>query len=40
VVFGLALDRAGYAGAFPTLAAGGLLGLASVAALVRVRARR
>lgn len=37
VVFGLALDRAGYAAAFPTLAAGALLGLLSVGALVRVR---
>lgn len=37
VVFGLALDRAGYAAAFPTLAAGGLLGLLSVGALVWVR---
>lgn len=37
VVFGLALDRAGYAVAFPTLAAGGLLGLCSVGALVWVR---
>ncbi len=39
VVFGLALDRAGYAAAFPTLAAGGLLGLLSVGALVWVRGR-
>ncbi len=39
VVFGLALDRAGYAAAFPTLAAGGLLGLCSVGALVWVRGR-
>ena len=37
VVFGLALDRAGYAAAFPTLAAGAFLGLLSVGALVRVR---
>ena len=38
VVFGLALDRAGYAAAFPTLAVGALLGLLSVGLLVRVRA--
>jgi len=37
VVFGLALDRAGYAAAFPTLAVGALLGLLSVGLLVRVR---
>ena len=37
VVFGLALDRAGYAAAFPTLAAGALLGLASVGVLVFVQ---
>lgn len=36
VVFGLALDRAGYAAAFPTLAAGALLGLLSVGALARL----
>jgi MFS family permease len=41
VVFGLALDRGGYAVAFPTLAGGALLGLGSVALLVRLqRARR
>jgi len=34
IVFGLALDRGGYAAAFPTLAAGALLGLVSVGALV------
>ncbi|SDC91126.1 MFS transporter [Natrinema hispanicum] len=34
IVFGLALDRGGYAAAFPTLAAGALLGLLSVGALV------
>ena len=39
VVFGLALDRAGYAAAFPTLAFGGLLGLCSVGALVWIRGR-
>ncbi|WP_236544825.1 MFS transporter [Salinirussus salinus] len=39
VVFGLALDRAGYAAAFPTLALGGLLGLLSVGALVWIRGR-
>jgi hypothetical protein len=37
VVFGLALDRGGYPLAFPTLAGGALLGLCSVAALVRLR---
>ena len=37
VVFGLALDRAGYSAAFPTLAVGALLGLLSVGALVRLR---
>lgn len=37
VVFGLALDRAGYATAFPTLAAGALLGLLSVGALLWIR---
>ncbi|QLG63373.1 MFS transporter [Halorarum salinum] len=37
VVFGLALDRAGYAAAFPTLAAGGFVGLLSVGVLVRAR---
>ncbi len=37
VVFGLALDRAGYAAAFPTLAAGALLGLVSVGVLVLVQ---
>jgi len=37
IVFGIALDRAGYAAAFPTLAAGALLGLFSVGALVAVR---
>ncbi|RZV11081.1 sugar phosphate permease [Natrinema hispanicum] len=34
IVFGLALDRGGYAAAFPTLAAGAFLGLLSVGALV------
>ena len=38
VVFGLALDRAGYTTAFPTLAAGALLGLLSVGILVWIRA--
>ena len=37
VVFGLALDKAGYTTAFPTLAAGALLGLASVSILVWIR---
>ncbi len=37
VVFGLALDRAGYALAFPTLALGAGLGLVSVAILVRLQ---
>jgi len=37
IVFGIALDRSGYAVAFPTLAAGAFLGLLSVGALVRVR---
>ncbi|MEF8872635.1 MAG: MFS transporter [Haloarculaceae archaeon] len=37
VVFGLALDRGGYAVAFPTLAAGSLLGVLSVGVLVVVR---
>ena len=37
VVFGLALDRAGYSAAFPTLAVGALLGVLSVGLLVRVR---
>lgn len=37
VVFGFALDRAGYAAAFPTLAVGALLGLLSVGVLVWVR---
>lgn len=37
VIFGLALDRGGYAAAFPTLAVGGLLGLLSVGALVWIR---
>ena len=37
IVFGVALERAGYAVAFPTLAAGALLGLLSIGALVRVR---
>jgi MFS family permease len=35
IVFGLALDRAGYTLAFPTLAVGGLLGLLSVGELTR-----
>jgi MFS family permease len=37
VVFGFVLDRAGYSLAFPTLAAGALLGLLSVGALVLLR---
>ncbi|TMT87206.1 MFS transporter [Haloterrigena sp. H1] len=37
IVFGLALDRGGYAVAFPTLAAGALLGVLSVGALVWIR---
>jgi MFS family permease len=37
VVFGLALDRGGYGVAFPTLAAGSLLGVLSVGVLVVVR---
>ncbi|MFT4881701.1 MAG: MFS family permease [Salinirussus sp.] len=37
VVFGLALDRAGYALAFPTLALGAGLGLLSVVILVRLQ---
>lgn len=37
VIFGLALDRGGYAAAFPTLAAGSLLGLLSVGTLVWIR---
>lgn len=37
VVFGLALDHGGYAVAFPTLAAGALLGLLSVGTLVWAR---
>lgn len=37
VVFGIALDRAGYAVAFPTLASGALLGVLSVGVLVWVR---
>lgn len=40
VVFGLALDRAGYTTAFPTLAAGALLGLFSVGALIWVRSKQ
>lgn len=39
IVFGIALDRGGYAAAFPTLAAGSFLGLISVAVLVRSRRR-
>ncbi|WP_265110827.1 MFS transporter [Halosolutus halophilus] len=39
VVFGLVLDRAGYPVAFPTLAAGALLGLLSVGALIWIRQR-
>ncbi|MFB6174028.1 MAG: nitrate/nitrite transporter [Halobacteriales archaeon] len=39
VVFGLALDRGGYVAAFPTLAAGAVLGLVSVGVLVRLRDR-
>lgn len=39
VVFGIALDRAGYALAFPTLAAGAAVGLLSVGALVWIRRR-
>lgn len=38
VVFGVALDAAGYAAAFPTLAAGAALGLVSVAVLSRLTA--
>jgi len=37
VVFGIALDRVGYALAFPTLAAGAVIGLLSVGALVWLR---
>lgn len=37
VIFGLALDQGGYAAAFPTLAAGSLLGFLSVSTLVWVR---
>ena len=37
VVFGIALDRAGYAVAFPTLASGALLGVLSVGVRVWVR---
>jgi MFS family permease len=37
IVFGFALDRAGYAAAFPTLAVGALLGLLSVGVLVWIR---
>jgi len=37
VVFGLALDRAGYAAAFPTLALGALLGVLLVGVLVWLR---
>lgn len=37
VVFGLALDRGGYAAAFPTLAAGAVLGLSFVGALALPR---
>ena len=37
VIFGLVLDRIGYAVAFPTLAIGALLGLLSVGALVSVQ---
>ncbi|UWG47275.1 MFS family permease [Halanaeroarchaeum sp. HSR-CO] len=40
VVFGLALDRAGYAVAFSTMAAGAVLGLLSVGGLVRLRRKR
>lgn len=39
IVFGFALDRGGYAVAFPTLAAGAVLGLVSVGALVRLRSQ-
>jgi MFS family permease len=39
VVFGLALDRAGYALAFPTLAVGALLALVALAALGRLAPR-
>ncbi|MFW5917165.1 MAG: MFS transporter [Halorubrum sp.] len=39
VVFGLVLDRSGYSLAFPTLAAGALLGLLSIGALAVVRRR-
>jgi len=37
IVFGVALDRGGYAFAFPTLASGAVLGLVSVSALVWIR---
>lgn len=37
VVFGVALDRAGYAAAFPTLAAGAFIGLLSVGVLAWIR---
>ncbi|MES3518459.1 MAG: MFS transporter [Natronomonas sp.] len=37
VVFGIALDRAGYAAAFPTLAVGAMAGLLSVGLLARFR---
>ncbi len=40
IVFGIALDRGGYAAAFPTLAAGSVLGLISVAVLVRSRRKQ
>jgi MFS family permease len=40
VVFGLALDRGGYAVAFPTLAVGALVGLGSVAVLGRLLGTR
>ncbi len=39
VVFGLALDRAGYGIAFPTLAIGAFLGLLSVGVLISVNTR-
>ena len=37
IIFGVALDRGGYATAFPTLAGGAILGLLSVGALVWTR---
>lgn len=40
VVFGIALERAGYSAAFLTLAAGAVLGVVSVGALLRIRGPR